>query len=88
MDAVSTARDAFFFPDSRINGTVTGRLSPAEHTVLQGILSALSNKQIAAHLRVTMQTVCKHHQRILRKLRVRNDVELVLHVVTDLRDAA
>ncbi len=72
------------FPEGRVAAWVLPRLSPAERNVLLYVLAAHTNKQIADFLRIGVQTVHKHHQSLLRKLQVRNDVELVLSVVMGL----
>ena len=52
-------------------------LTPREAEVMDLIVSGRSQKQIAAALDISMQTAAKHHARVLRKLNVDNDVELV-----------
>ena len=52
-------------------------LTQREAEVMDLIVSGLSQKQIAAALQISMQTVAKHRARVLRKLNVDNDVELV-----------
>lgn len=52
-------------------------LTPREAEVMDLIVSGRSQKQIAAALEISMQTAAKHHARVLRKLNVDNDVELV-----------
>jgi PAS domain S-box-containing protein len=52
-------------------------LTPREAEVMDLIVSGLSQKQIAAALGISMQTAAKHRARVLRKLNVENDVELV-----------
>jgi DNA-binding CsgD family transcriptional regulator len=56
-------------------------LTPREAEVMDLIVSGRSQKQIAAALEISMQTAAKHHARVLRKLNVENDVELVRLVV-------
>ncbi len=70
------------FPESQIAAWVLPKLSPAERNVLLYVLAAASNKQIAGVLRICVQTVQKHHQSLLQKLGARNDVDLVLRVVS------
>jgi PAS domain S-box-containing protein len=52
-------------------------LTPREAEVMDLIVSGLSQKQIAAALDIGMQTAAKHRAKVLRKLNVDNDVELV-----------
>ncbi len=52
-------------------------LTPREAEVMDLIVSGRSQKQIAAALEISMQTAAKHRARVLRKLNVDNDVELV-----------
>lgn len=52
-------------------------LTPREAEVMDLIVSGLHQKQIAAALGISMQTAAKHRARVLRKLNVENDVELV-----------
>lgn len=68
------------FPFGPVALTAISRLSPTEQKVLCSLLCARTNKEIACELRVSVQTVSKHHQHIWRKLKVKNDVELVLKV--------
>ncbi|QDT57453.1 response regulator FixJ [Caulifigura coniformis] len=56
-------------------------LTRCEREVLQLVLAAMTTQQISRSLHVGPQTVAKHKQQILRKLGVRNDVELVLEIV-------
>lgn len=53
-------------------------LSPREHEVMELLVQALNTKQIAARLDVGFQTAAKHRANVLRKLGVKNEVELVL----------
>lgn len=62
-------------------------LTDAERRVFLRTLDALTAKEIAAELKVSLQTVAKHKQRILRKLRVRNDTQLLIEVFLEMLDA-
>jgi DNA-binding NarL/FixJ family response regulator len=53
-------------------------LSPRENEVLALLAQAMSNKQIAAHLGISYETVCVHLRRIYGKLQVRTRTEAVL----------
>jgi PAS domain S-box-containing protein len=52
-------------------------LTTREIEVMDMIVMGLSQKQIATMLNVSVQTVAKHRARVLDKLAVRNDVDLV-----------
>lgn len=58
------------------------RLTPREKEVLEMILGGKSIKQLAFHFEISIQTAAKHRSRILDKMRVQNDVELVRMVNT------
>lgn len=54
------------------------RLLTSRETEVMALLAAgQSMKRIAAHLRITVQTVTKHRSRVLSKMRVENNVQLV-----------
>ncbi|HWN96078.1 MAG TPA: response regulator transcription factor [Methylomirabilota bacterium] len=57
-------------------------LSARERQVLQLIVEGLPNKQVAANLQLSVRTVEKHRQRVMRKLGVRRATELVKFAVT------
>jgi DNA-binding NarL/FixJ family response regulator len=52
-------------------------LSPREAEVLALIVKGKSQKQIAAEFEISVQTVAKHRAKVLEKLSVENDIELV-----------
>lgn len=52
-------------------------LTPREREVMDLIVEGRSQKQIAATFGVSIQTAAKHRAKVLEKLRVTNDVELV-----------
>lgn len=54
-------------------------LSRREHEVLDQIRLGLTNRQIAASLGVSTNTINKHVQEVLRKLEVENRVQAALH---------
>lgn len=70
----------------RLHGHSTGgmiaSLSPREKEVMDLIVSGKSMKLIANELGVSIQTCSKHRTRILEKLEVSNDVELVKLLLT------
>lgn len=53
-------------------------LSRREGDVLDEILAGKTNKQISAALDIGIQTIAKHKSRVLKKLGVKNDLELLL----------
>ncbi|MEX0702368.1 MAG: response regulator [Planctomycetales bacterium] len=61
----------------RINERIA-TLSAREREVLDLLLEAKNIKEIAAAMGIGVQTVAKHHAKVLRKLEVRNDVDLAL----------
>lgn len=52
-------------------------LSPREREVLDLLVSGKSMKDIARRLEISVQTCSKHRARVLEKMSVNNDVELV-----------
>ena len=54
-------------------------LTEREHEVLHLVASAMTNKQVAAALYISEQTVKNHIKNIMHKLHARNRVELTLH---------
>lgn len=57
------------------------RLTPRELEVLQHICNGLSNKEIAATLGVSVNTVAVHRSRIMNTLDVHKTAELVMYAV-------
>lgn len=56
-------------------------LSPRESQVMEMLVAGNALKQIAAKLEISFQTAAKHRVKVLEKLGVKNDVELVRFVV-------
>lgn len=54
-------------------------LTEREHEVLHLVADAMTNKQVAAMLYISEQTVKNHIKSIMQKLHARNRVELTLH---------
>ncbi len=52
-------------------------LTPREREVMELLVEGMSQKQIAAALDISVQTAAKHRARLLDKLQIKNDVELV-----------
>jgi len=57
-------------------------LSQRERQVLGLIVEVLPNREVAVHLKLSVRTVEKHRQRVMRKLGVRRATELVKFAVT------
>lgn len=57
-------------------------LTPREQQVMELLIEGKSVKQIAVELRVGFPTAARHRSRVLEKLQVLNDVELVRLVLT------
>jgi DNA-binding NarL/FixJ family response regulator len=58
------------------------KLSSREREVLQFIVEGLPNKQVAERLHLSVRTVEKHRQRVMRKVGARRATELVKIAVT------
>lgn len=56
-------------------------LSTRELEVLQQIVNGLSNKEIAASLRLSVNTVAVHRANIMDALQIRNTAELVVYAI-------
>jgi DNA-binding CsgD family transcriptional regulator len=56
-----------------------GNLTAAEKRVLRLISRAKTNKEIAADLNISPATVKRHLENVLRKLRLKNRVELAIY---------
>lgn len=54
-----------------------GTLTPREREVLDSLVQGKSIKQVASHFSVSVQTAAKHRARVLEKMDVINEVELV-----------
>ena len=57
-------------------------LTKREYQVMKYLCEGKSMKFIAGQLHISIQTVAKHRTRVLDKLGVNNDVELVRHVLS------
>ena len=53
------------------------KLTPREREVMDRLMEGKSLKQIALELNVSVQTSSKHRMKVLEKLRVANDIELL-----------
>ena len=59
-----------------------GRLTPREQEVMDLLVDGKSVKQIAVELGVGFPTAARHRSRVLEKMQVGNDVELVRLVLS------
>jgi DNA-binding NarL/FixJ family response regulator len=57
------------------------RLTPREMEVLQLICKGMSNKEIAAQLQVSANTVAVHRAKIMQALQMHNTAELVVYAI-------
>ena len=76
-----------FFEDYVLSGgkleqTVPQRLSPRERQVLSMIVEGLASKEIADRFALSVRTVEKHRQRIMKKLGIHKATELVKYAIT------
>jgi DNA-binding CsgD family transcriptional regulator len=62
-------------------------LTPRELEIMEMLVSGMSQKQIAQELNISVQTAAKHRARVLDKLKLQNDVELV-HLALQMRRPA
>lgn len=58
------------------------RLSKREHEVLKLIVEGMANRQIAARFRLSVRTVEKHRQSVMKKLGIHKATELVKFAIT------
>jgi DNA-binding NarL/FixJ family response regulator len=63
-------------------GKLNVALSAREAEVLKLLAKGLSNKAIAARMRISSSTVKRHVENILRKLHMKNRVEAAVYAVT------
>ena len=69
-------------PRFRSGGERTlGRLTPRERAVVETVVQGCSNREIAARLGISEQTVKNHLTSAFVKLQVRSRVQLLLRVV-------
>lgn len=63
------------------SGAERAHLTPRELEVLQHICNGHSNKEVAAHLGLSANTVAVHRARIMSALGVHNTAELVMYAI-------
>ncbi len=66
--------------DTEIDLVRDEELTDAEWRVAEAVARGLSNKEIAAELKLSLRTIEGHISRILDKKNLSNRVELALHV--------
>lgn len=66
----------------KMQGSSPKRLSKREHEVLCLLVDGLANKEIADRFALSVRTVEKHRQRIMKKLDVHKATELVKFAIT------
>ena len=76
-----------FFKDYVLNGgkvesRSTRQLSKREQQILDSVVEGLANKEIAARFSLSVRTVEKHRQRMMRKLGIHKATELVKFALT------
>jgi DNA-binding NarL/FixJ family response regulator len=79
-DAGTTQQDLRMSALSRLGSEAKVRVSeltPREAEVMELIVEGKSQKQVAATFGISIQTAAKHRSKVLEKLGVANDVELV-----------
>lgn len=73
--------DAQVFPPQALKGERTCGLSPRELEILQLIVDGQSNKEIAAHLGLSANTVSVHRANIMETLGTHKTAELVVYAI-------
>jgi DNA-binding NarL/FixJ family response regulator len=68
--------------------TPAAEMSPRERDVLESLAKGMSNKQIAAHLGISYETICVHLRRIYGKLHVQSRTQAVLKHLQSRSDPA
>lgn len=68
--------------EGKMEKSAPKRLSKREHEVLSSVVHGLANKEIAHQLRLSIRTVEKHRQTIMKKLGIHKATELVKFAIT------
>jgi len=79
--AGETVLDPAVIKPAPLTGERTRRLTPRETEVLQLICSGLSNREIAAKLELSVNTVAVHRANIMNALGVHKTAELVVYAL-------
>src|SRR5438093_10976166 len=64
-----------------VKGERGGRLTPREEEILQQIVAGKSNKEIAADLNLSVNTVAVHRANIMDTLGIHKTAELVVYAI-------
>lgn len=79
------AGELVFEPDvpqeSAAGGKQSNQLSSREREILQLIVNGKSNREIAAHFRLSANTVAAHRANIMKTLRIHKTAELVAYAI-------
>ena len=81
-DVAQTFFDDYVRRGGKPQAAAAKRISERERQVLTLIVEGAANKEAADTLRISVRTVEKHRQRIMRKLGVRKATELVRYAIT------
>jgi len=81
-DVAQSFLEGYVLNEGRMEESAAKRLSKREHEVLGLIVDGLANRQIAHQFRISVRTVEKHRQSIMKKLRVHKATELVKFAIT------
>lgn len=81
-DVAQTFFDEYVLRGGKPQATTAKRISERERQVLTLIVEGAANKEAADTLHISVRTVEKHRQRIMKKLGVRKATELVRFAIT------
>lgn len=81
-DVAQAFFDEYVLSGGKLDGSVPKRLSEREQQVLSLIVDGLANKEIADRFDLSVRTVEKHRQRIMKKLGIHKATELVKFAIT------
>jgi DNA-binding NarL/FixJ family response regulator len=81
-DVAQTFFEEYVLTGGKLGETKPRALSERERQVLTFIVEGLANKEIAARLDLSVRTVEKHRQRIMKKLGIHKATELVRFAIT------
>lgn len=77
----------FVFDDHEWENLVSAlALSRRQEQIARGVLSGMSDKELAENLGISLPTIRTHIGRLFYKFDVDNRVEMVLHFVHEFRD--
>ena len=81
-DVAQAFFEEYVLNEGKIKDSSPKRLSKREHEVLRLIVEGLANKEIAAKFRLSVRTVEKHRQSLMKKLGIHKATELVKFAIT------